>query len=267
MYLWNRLYYAYNCGNNPSGYYGHAKSLFIALDKNNTFSKKYVVLDGKYCSQRQKSLLPGYKAGRESKENIYKHVEPFVKELSDCCKTVTFQRADRYEADEVIASWAKYLKDDEIYIYSGDKDLIQLTFLGNVYIGDHYSNKYPLSVIPYTADDMIQKVSKISNGKFKDYKNILKFRVFRGDSSDNIPPVIPRLASKTIVDVIDNWDLSAPLNTVVVDNMINQILLTKKVDRDELFGNIVRNYLLMNLIHIPYKRILKDVKKLSVKKC
>ena len=261
MYLWNRLFYAYRESNNPSGYYEHIKGMLKALNNNPRFLKKYIVLDGRNCSQRHKRLLSTYKEGREPKQEIYKRIDELIAELSPVCPNLSFQTAHDYEADEVIASWVKFFRDYSVYIYSGDKDLIQLTRYGNVFIGDSYSNKEPLAVIPFSVAEMEKKTLGVSNGKFKDYKNILKFRVFRGDSSDNIPPVIPRLRSDVIINLIESWDLSAPLNTKTIGDMFNK-LPAGKYNLKEVEESIKRNYLLMNLIHIPYKTILRNVKEL-----
>lgn len=267
MYFWNRLFYAYSVGNNPEGYYAHAKKAIAALDKQPYYDRKFIILDGRNCSQRHKKLLPSYKEGREPKTSVYRRVDELIAELSSTMKTVQFQTAHEYEADEVIASWVKFLKKDDIHIYSGDKDLIQLTKYPNVHIGDSYSNKSPLLVIPFSEDEMTKKMGKLSNDEFTNYREMLKFRVFKGDASDKIPPAIPRLQSKIISKVVEFWDINKPLTGDELNEVISNVEDTKLRNRlYEAKSDILRNYELMNLIHINHKEILKNVKVLKIKR-
>lgn len=263
MYLWNRLYYAYKAGNNPSGYYEHAKNLFVGLDKDKDYEKKFVILDGHNSCQRAKELLPDYKAGREPKTEVYKRISELIKDVLKETTTISFQRADDWEADEVIASWSKFFKDKEVFIYSGDKDLLQLMVYDNVRIGDKYTKSKPLAVIPFTDKEIAKKCETVSGGYMDDVKDILKFRVFKGDSSDKIPPAIPRLRSSVIAEIVKPWDVTKPLDpeefVKIFDSIDDKVLLKKINDAG---WSIRRNYLLMNLIHIPYKKILRETKSL-----
>lgn len=265
MYLWNRVYYAQHASGGD--YFRYVLDFMESLDRTEDWDKKYIILDGRTCSARHKALLPSYKHGRDSKTQVYSRVNELISRVTCKCSTLSFQRADNYEADEVIASWVRFLKDDYLHIYSGDKDLIQLTYYPNVAIGDGYTRLGDsLLFIPYTPKEMTSKVAKLSNGYFTDYKSILKFRVFRGDSSDKIPSAIPRLRAKDICTIIDKWNIKQPLSESVLDGIADEIedeMLRDKVM--EAKSNILRNYQLMNLIHVPYKTILKSVKVLSHK--
>lgn len=260
MYLWNRLYYAYSVGKDPSGYYKHIFKMFEALNSNDRFDRKYIILDGVNGCSRQKELLENYKAGRVPKKEVYERINELIE---DCrgFKNLKFMSADNYEADEIIASWARYFRKEEVYIYSGDKDLIQLTLYKNVHVGDTYRRTAPLDVIPFTDEELDLKVAKISNNTLPNHRDILKFRVFRGDASDKIPAAVPRLKSSDIVKFINRWDIKTPLTKDILKELIDteeDIKLREKLEEHK--GDILRNYELMNLIHLPFKNILEATK-------
>lgn len=264
MYLWNRIYYA--IGQSGDGdYYAHMKSIMGKLNNNNKYSNKYIILDGLNGTQRQKALLPEYKEGRGSKTEVYKQVEKFVKECSEEFPTLTFLRANNNEADEVIASLAvKFSRlEKDVYIYSGDKDLLQLLVYPRVHVGANYSGNFELK--PFTEEDIQKKMDTIAGaGRLNNIGDLLKFRVFRGDVSDNISSVIPRFPSKVIIDLIANtWPGVTMFTDDVFESMVNYLpekYSKQLIDNEE---KLWRNWELMNLQFLPINDIISEVKRLS----
>jgi len=85
------------------------------------------------------------------------------------------------EADDVIATLAKKYKDRELYIVGRDKDLWQTMKYKNIRIYDFTKDKI-------IKEEDIHKVYGFTNPSF-----IKLHKAFWGDSSDNIPNVVPRM--------------------------------------------------------------------------
>lgn len=262
MYLWNRIYYATQ--NQEINYFEHMLKIVEKIHYNTKYTKKYIVLDGENGTQRQKSLLPAYKEGRESKKEVYARINEFVKRCAGNYSDINFVRAQDFEADEIIAclSYVFSEKGYDVTIYSGDKDLLQLLVYPKIQVGVKYTGNFEIQ--PYTDSELQQKMNTISNNVITKVGDILKFRIFRGDTSDRIPAAIPRLPSKTIKHIIEeSWKGVTPLSEDILDDM-EQLLSDKdrkKFSENRL--NIFRNWELMQLQFLPYKDIMKKINRLT----
>lgn len=267
MYLWNRIYYA--IGQNQGGdYYEHMREIIQKISMNPNYVKKYIVLDGMNGTQRQKELLPEYKEGRAPKTEVYAKIKQFVKECTTNYVNLNFVRANNHEADEVIASLAVQFskKNKQVFIYSGDKDLLQLLVFPNVHVGMKYTGLFELQ--PFTDEELKKKMDTISNGTIDKVGDILKFRVFRGDASDKIPASIPRFPSKLIKELIDNvWNGLTPFSDDIFSDMVLYLYNNNKEKYSkqlmESFDSVSRNWDLMQLQFVPYKEIIKETMKLN----
>ena len=98
-----------------------------------------LILDPPTSNLVNTKVYEGYKAQRptELKSKVYKFF-PRVIEILCNSDFYTILRSQEYEADQVIAQLAILNKDlyKKIIIYSGDKDLIQLTCFKNVDIAE-----------------------------------------------------------------------------------------------------------------------------------
>lgn len=262
MYLWNRIYFALKQDPNAD-FLKHMDGIVKRIEDNTEYKSKYLVLDGPNGTHRQKELLPEYKEGRGDKKEVYEPLNPFIKRCVKQYKSVKFVRAYNNEADEVIASLVKgFYKKHDIYLYSGDKDLLQLLVYPNVHIGMKYHGLFNLE--PFTDDELNKKMNTISNGAVTNVEDIVKFRTFRGDASDKIPAAIPRFPSKTIMELIDHtWKGVTPLNDEILDNMCSYLPEKQRVKIEENRENILRNWELMQLQFLPHKQIIAETMRLS----
>ena len=136
----------------------------------------------------------------------------------------------------------------------------------NVFIGMKYTGLFELQ--PFTDDELKKKMDTISNGVIDKVGDILKFRVFRGDSSDKIPAAIPRFPSKVIKELIDNvWAGVSSFNDDIFSDMVLYLHNNNKEKYSkqlvESYDNINRNWELMQLQFIPHKEIIKETMKLN----
>lgn len=139
---------------------------------------------------RKKAVYADYKATRDHFD-IGSHIVDLKEILS--CFNVTQAEMNGEEADDVIASLvSKYsCEGSKIYIYSSDKDLLQLVKNGRV-----------IAIKPKTGG----RPEKIYDEEavFDDYgvypSEMACYLSLRGDTSDNIPGV-PRVPSKVLASL------------------------------------------------------------------
>ena len=220
-------------------------------------ARVYLVLDPPTKSVNNFNLCETYKQNRnkEEKKEVYLSFKDIVGALSKKLDSkFTFVRAKGFEADQVIAYLAEKYKDRNVLIFSGDKDLLQLTYYDNIDISD----KYEKGAFLIKADEDI--FSKFKNSKGEDFtristnkKDILKYRVLKGDPSDNLSSVFPRIKDTEIVSIIrDYWVDNQEEG--LTEERINKILEDLKEDNptlaiklEESKSRWLTNYKIMNL--------------------
>ena len=133
----------------------------------------FLARDTKGGSFRNK-IYPLYKANRSAPPEDLIPQFPLIDRLIKLMNLPTFSHDD-YEADDIIGSACVQWKDqfDEIFIASGDKDLMQFVG-GNIKLLDTMKDKL------YTANDVEEKMG-VRPDQIVDYLSIV------GDASDNIP--------------------------------------------------------------------------------
>jgi len=237
--------------------------MFISFFKRISFSfsyKVFIVLDPLLKNTINYSLNHEYKGNRdkESKKKVYEDLPKLVSNLKNILKDdFYFVKSPNYEADQVIAYLAeKYKDDNRVIIYSGDKDLIQLTYYDNVYV----SNKYEKGFKILTNKDIFEK---FKNSKGEDFtrisenkKDILKYRVLKGDTSDNLSPVFNRITDKQIKEIINNYWIGygeASINEALIALSKNNIELYNKIKDSK--NKWILNYKLMNLYNLKIDKI------------
>lgn len=171
-------------------------------------------MDGK---AEKKELNEDYKAGRDNskKEQIYSDDSIIVNILSHI-KNVCFAKNKIKEADDLIANIAFKFKDkfDEIVIYSGDKDFIQLSTDFKI------SNEFDKG-FKFVTDNIIFEKFGVSA------KSLLPFRVLEGDKSDNIPSPVPYTKSEFRKVLAEMW------NPLTEEHLVNCLELLKGTQYDK----------------------------------
>lgn len=156
------------------------------------FDKVVVFWDGENNSGRRKLLYPQYKETskqhsdwNETKEQSFHEQKRKIKQYLE----EMFVRQidiDNNEADDLIAHYCKIAIDENITIFSGDRDLTQL-------ISPRVSVYSPNTKKTYKMGDMI----KLKEIEIPHY-NIKTYKILCGDKSDNIDGIY-YLGEKTIV--------------------------------------------------------------------
>ncbi len=179
-------------GDNVSAVFGFFRSLFQLWDQ---YSPKAfaAVFDSRVPTFRHEAY-PEYKATRQkTPEDLHAQV-PLVEEILGLLG-VPMLRADRYEADDLIAAAAERCRTEDrpCYVVSGDKDLLQL-------VGG------PVRALRPDRDQGFVLVGPaeveaewgVPPGRILDYLSLT------GDASDNVPGV-PGVGDKTALKLLTEF--------------------------------------------------------------
>ena len=179
----------YNDGAHVGGVFHFVNILRKFLEEHN-HDKVVVFWDGDSNSSIRKSIYPPYKANRRQDMNEYKY-ESYLYQKSrvkQYLEEIFVRQVEMVsnEADDLIAYYCKISKDEDIIIFSADKDLTQL-------ISERVTIYSPISKQYYKNGDMIT-INKVDIPHY----NVLLTKIFTGDKSDNISG-IEGLGEKTLI--------------------------------------------------------------------
>lgn len=220
-------------------------------------SRCIIVFDGRGGSTRRKKIYGDYKANRANKTKLrrHDHHESTLEEEQESmrhqfsrlvsyldCLPVTFMAMDGIEADDSIAYIAQMYQDTckKITIVSTDRDFYQL-------VDDRIQVWSPIKKKMYNTETVIKEFGIHPT-------NMVVYRSFTGDASDNIPGV-NGIGPKTILKLIP--ELSKPAEFTVEDLIEkSKRSLTESKSYQKILDNeriLHQNYQLMNikLLDIP----------------
>jgi DNA polymerase-1 len=179
----------YDGGDHLGGIYHFINILRKFLEEHN-LDKVVVFWDGDSNSSIRKSIYPQYKANRRQDMNEYKY-ESYLQQKSrvkQYLEEIFVRQVEMInnEADDLIAHYCKVATDEDVIIFSADKDLTQL-------ISERVTIYSPISKQYFKNGDMIT-INKVEIPHY----NVLVTKIFTGDKSDNIDG-IEGLGEKTLL--------------------------------------------------------------------
>jgi 5'-3' exonuclease len=178
----------YHNGNHIGGIWHFLNTLRRFIDEFN-FDKVIVFCDNEGNSNKRKIIYPQYKENRIQEQNEYKaqsfsfqkeRVKQYLEEM-----IVRQVNVDNNEADDLIAYYCQIAENENITIFSSDKDLTQL-------ISENVSIYSPSAKQMYKNGDKI----KLKEHEIP-HNNILTYKILTGDKSDNIDGIY-YLGDKTL---------------------------------------------------------------------
>jgi len=216
-----------------------------------------IVFDGRGGSAKRKKIYGDYKANRANKTKLrrHDHHDSTIEDEQESMRhqfsrlvsyldnlPVTFMAIDGIEADDAIAYIAQMYEDTckKITIVSTDRDFYQL-------VDDRIQVWSPIKKKMYDVDAVHEEFGVHPN-------NMVIYRSFTGDASDNIPGV-NGIGPKTILKLIP--ELSQPAEYSVddlLDKSRNNLKESKSYQKILDNARIIeQNYQLMNikLLDIP----------------
>ena len=179
----------YDNGDHLGGLYHFINILRRFLEEHN-LDKVVVFWDGDSNSSIRKSIYPQYKENRRQDMNEYKY-ESYLQQKSrvkQYLEEIFVRQVEMInnEADDLIAHYCKVATDEDVIIFSADKDLTQL-------ISERVTIYSPITKQYFKNGDMIT-INKVEIPHY----NVLITKVFTGDKSDNIDG-IEGLGEKTLL--------------------------------------------------------------------
>jgi len=179
----------YNDGAHVGGVYHFINTLRRFLDEHN-HDKVVVFWDGDSNSSIRKSIYPQYKGNRRQDMNDYKY-ESYLQQkarVKTYLEEVFVRQVEMMnnEADDLIAYYCKIATQENIIIFSADKDLTQL-------ISERVTIYSPVHKQYFKNGDKIS-INKVDIP----HQNVTVCKIFTGDKSDNIDG-IEGLGEKTLV--------------------------------------------------------------------
>ena len=207
-----------------NGIYGFTKMLInLIVDIKSTHIA--VVFDtGKKTFRHE--IFEGYKANRPPVPDDMVPQFSILREVTDVLNIKTIEK-DGYEADDIIATITKQAERDgyEVWIVSGDKDLMQLID-ENVFLYDTKENR-KIGIIDVQEKWGVKP------------KQLLDVLSLMGDHADNVPGV-QSIGEKTAVELVNTFGS--------IDNMLQHL--------DEITPQKRRNTLMDNLDKLELSRDL-----------
>lgn len=172
--------------------YGFVRTL-VSLRKKYRDFKFSVTWDNK--AKEKFEIQPDYKAGRSFLPSI---VWEQVEDIKNFLENTGIDQYDEagQEADDVIASLSKELKKEgKVYIYTNDKDLLQLVEDGKIIV---YKPKVGLTPEKFYDEEAVKVQFGVPASKLGFYRS------FDGDESDNIKGV-PRVPRKIVASLVNKY--------------------------------------------------------------
>ena len=204
-------------------------------------------LNGKLTSELYDEYKE-YKSNRKHNPDKYIPMKVLSSVLSQYFNVVGGKHV---EGDEVIAFLATRLaKKADVYIYSNDKDFLQLMQYG---VKEVTNFKKGHSEVIISEEDALMKFKNNKGKPLKQLKHILPYRVFKGDTSDGIPSACKGMYDKDIRHIVEKcWIYKEPYSEDLLLRIIGKVEdATLKETLIKNINNINRNYKLMSLIDIP----------------
>ena len=179
----------YSDGSHLGAIYHFINTIRKFLEEHN-YDKVVVFWDAEHSSSTRKELYPQYKGNRKQDMNEYK-LESYLTQnarIKEYLEEVFVRQVEMVnnEADDLIAYYCQRSINEEITIFSSDKDLTQL-------ISEKVSIYSPNLKQYFKQGDLIT-INKVQIPHY----NVLTCKIMTGDSSDNISG-IEGLGEKTLV--------------------------------------------------------------------
>lgn len=252
--IWNKYLFARK--GDFASTMGSVLHLFKSIYQAKEFARIYVVVDGKPTQKYEE--FKDYKVNRKKNPDKYIPMKTLVSILSQYLYVIGGQTV---EGDEVVGFLATHLaKKNDVYIYSNDKDFIQLMNLGAKIITLFKKGK----VFDVLTEE--QALAKFKNNKgepLHEMKHVLPYRVFKGDPSDNISSACTGMRDSVIREILDKyWIFDKPFDEDTLMITIGKVPDIKvKSALAKYKNNILRNYKLMDLCNIPdsFKSNIKKI--------
>jgi 5'-3' exonuclease len=215
----------YSEGKHIGGVFHFLNTIRLFLEKHN-HDKVVVFWDGNDNSLIRKNIYPRYKENRRIALDDHKY-ESYLyqrERVKDYLEEVFVRQCvvEQNEADDLIAHYTHIAKDENMIIFSGDKDLTQL-------ITDNVTLYSPVSKTYSKKGDLIH---------FKNidipHNNVYVYKVLIGDTSDNIYG-ITNFGEKKLKTFFPNFDK----RDYTLDEVLNEAKSLFEQNKSKTLSNLI----------------------------
>jgi DNA polymerase-1 len=215
----------YSEGKHIGGVFHFLNTIRLFLEKHN-HDKVVVFWDGNDNSLIRKNIYPRYKENRRIALDDHKY-ESYLyqrERVKDYLEEVFVRQCvvEQNEADDLIAHYTHIAKDENMIIFSGDKDLTQL-------ITDNVTLYSPVSKTYSKKGDLIH---------FKNidipHNNVYVYKVLIGDTSDNIYG-ITNFGEKKLKTFFPNFDK----RDYTLDEVLNEAKSLFEENKSKTLSNLI----------------------------
>jgi 5'-3' exonuclease len=156
----------------------------------------YIIFDNVHSGENKRKLIdPEYKANRSQKdETFYKSLDYFHLLLLNYKNNFIVVKRPGSEADDLVSPLIEEFKNDKILLISNDMDWFR-AINENIHVAKYENKEYKI----YDIDSFKEKYNF-----FPSEKNIIIYKAFRGDSSDNIPKGVSGIRETLIINLLED---------------------------------------------------------------
>jgi len=213
----------------------------VSLRKKYRDFKFSVVWDNK--AKDKFEIQPDYKAGRSSLPGVVWTQVNDIRDFLESCGVDQYEHIGQ-EADDVLATLSKEMKEDgKVYVYTNDKDLLQLVEDGKVIV---FKPKVGVNPEKFYDEEAVRSQFGVPASKLGLYRS------FDGDDSDNIKG-ISRVPRKIVASLVNKY--------ADIDEIYNNLSSIKLTDFQKQSFEEAKNRIGNNFKIVLLNRDLKDILK------
>lgn len=232
--------------------------IFTAIRMINSVENKFLKPDGKIyflfdnChsgDNKRKEIDPDYKSNRTKKDDgYYRSMDIFQMILLNYKDNYFCVKKEGCEADDLVDALVKtFPADEEILLISNDMDWFR-SINDYCHVAKYEMKDYAI----YRPIDFLNKF-----GFEPSVKNVVMYKSFRGDSSDNVPAGVPGIREKDLNRIICDY---ADISDLLLKVDSNQYLTsTFKTKIKENASRLLLNEKLVSFQYISKEEILNSV--------
>jgi len=257
--------------------------IYTAIRMINSIESKFLKEDGKIyflfdnChsgENRRKLIDPDYKSNRTKKDDgFYRSMDIFQTILLNYKDNFYCVKKEGFEADDLVDPLVKiFPEDEEVLLVSNDMDWMR-SLTDYCHVARYEMRDY----VVYRPVDFTDKF-----GFEPSIKNIVLYKAFRGDSSDNIPPGLPGIREKDLIRLVLDYDsmtdviskirgnqyISLGFKQKIIENasrlLLNERLVSfQSISKDEIIESIYRCKFNAKILHSLYKSLNFQISKID----
>lgn len=257
--------------------------IYTALKMISSVEKRFLKPDGKiyflfdncYSGDNRRKLIdPDYKANRTKRDDaFYRSADIFQTLLLNYKDNFFCVKREGFEADDLVDPLVKsFPSDEEVLIISNDMDWFR-SITEYCHVAKYEIRDYVI----YRPVDFTDKF-----GFEPSIKNIVLYKAFRGDTSDNIPPGLPGIREKDLIRLVldyssitdllskikNNQYISSGLKQKIIDNasrlLLNENLVSfQPMTETEILESIYKCKFNAKILHSIYESLNFQISKID----